>query len=77
MRTKVYFPRALGQSQVTSDIGKFGQRPCLIHSIIIGKKIINYANSENPDWTAHKELSHLDFHCLHMCVRVYLVSEVS
>ena len=41
------------------------------------KKLINYTNSENPDETAHKEPSHLDFHCLQTCVRIYLVSEVS
>ena len=28
------------------------------------KKMINLANSENPDETPHKEPSHLDFHCL-------------
>ena len=59
--------------QVNSD-----KEPCLIHIIIIGIKIIiNKANSENPDETAHKEPSHLDFHCLQMCVRIYLVPEVS
>ena len=36
---------------------------------------MNLANSENPDETAHKEPSHLDFHCLQTCVRIYLVSE--
>ena len=35
----------------------------------------NLSNSENPDETAHKEPSHLDLHCLHMCVRIYLMSE--
>ena len=28
------------------------------------KNSINKAKGENPDETAHKELSHLDFHCL-------------
>ena len=36
---------------------------------------MNYANSENPHEMAHKELSHLDLHCLQMCVRIYLMSE--
>ena len=36
---------------------------------------MNEANSENPDETAHKEPSHLDFHCLQMFVRNYLMSE--
>ena len=30
---------------------------------------------ENPDETADKEPSHLDLHCLQMCVRIYLMSE--
>ena len=30
---------------------------------------------KNPDETAHKETSHLELHCLQMCVRVYLMSE--
>ena len=30
------------------------------------KDLINQTNSENPDETAHKEPSHLDFHCLQM-----------
>ena len=41
------------------------------------KKLINLANSENTDETAHKEPSHLDFHCLQMHVRIYLMSEVT
>ena len=45
---------------------KFRQRSYLFHTLIIGIKIINQANSENPDETAHKEPSHLDFHCLQM-----------
>ena len=32
-------------------------------------------NSDNPDETAHKEPSHLDFHCLQTCVRIYLMSD--
>ena len=32
------------------------------------KNLIYKANSENPDETAHKEPSHLDFHCLQMYV---------
>ena len=55
--------------------GKFGQRPCLFHISNIGIKKINLANSENPDETAHQEPSHLDLHCLQMCVRIYLISE--
>ena len=43
--------------------------------IIEIKKIINEANSEYPDETAHKEPSHLDLHCLQMCGRMYLMSE--
>ena len=39
--------------------------------------IVNLANSENPDETAHKEPSHLDFHCLQTYVRIYLMSEVT
>ena len=47
----------------------FGQRPCSFHILIIGmKKYINLANSENPDETAHKEPSHLDFQSLQMYV---------
>ena len=46
--------------------------------LIIGmKKQINLANSENPDETVHKEPSHLDFHCLQMYVRIYLVFEAT
>ena len=29
----------------------------------------------NPDETAQKEQSHLDLHCLQMCVRIYLMSK--
>ena len=36
---------------------------------------INLANSENPDETAHKELSRLHLLCLQMCARIYLMSE--
>ena len=39
------------------------------------KKIINLANSKNPDETAHKEPSHLYFRCLQMYVRIYPMSE--
>ena len=35
----------------------------------------NKANSENPDETAHNEPSHLDFHYLQTCVRIYLMSK--
>ena len=38
---------------------------------------MNQANSENPDETAHKEPSHLDLHCLQVCVRIYLMSDVT
>ena len=34
-------------------------------------------NSENPDETTHKEPSHLDFHCLQMYARIYLMPEVT
>ena len=55
---------------------KFGQRSCLFHTSIIGiKNKLTLANSENPDETAHKEPSHLDFHCLQIRVRIYLMSE--
>ena len=39
------------------------------------KKIINLANSKNPDETDHKEPSHLYFRCLQMYVRIYPMSE--
>ena len=32
---------------------------------------------EYPDETAHKEPFHLDLHCLQMCVRIYLMSELT
>ena len=41
------------------------------------KKYIYKANSENPDETAHKEPSHLDFHYLQMYVRIYPMSEIT
>ena len=45
--------------------------------LIIGiQKCINKANSDNPDETAHKEPSHLDFHCLQMYIRIYLGLEL-
>ena len=44
---------------------------------LLESKSINLANIENPDVTAHKELSHLDFHCLQMYVRIYLMSLVT
>ena len=57
---------------------KFGQRPCLFRILIIGlRKLINLANSENPEETVHNEPSHLDFHCLQMFVQIYLMSEVT
>ena len=62
-------------------LAKFGQRPCWFHILIIGI-IIAIKNkltkqSENTDETAHKEPSHLDFHCSQMYVRIYLMSEVT
>ena len=54
---------------------KFGHQPCFIHILIIGMKKqtqIQYANSENPDVTAHSEPSHPDFHYLQMYVRINL-----
>ena len=53
---------------------KFGQRSGLFHTSIINIKN-NEANSEDPDETAHMEPSYLDFHCLQMSVRTYLMSE--
>ena len=35
--------------------------------------MINKANGENPDETAHKEPSHLNIDCLQMYVCIYLV----
>ena len=41
----------------------------------LNKKIKNKANSENPCETAYKEPYRLDFHCLQMYVRIYMMSE--
>ena len=38
-------------------------------------KYWNKATSENPDETAHKESSHLNLHCLQICVQIYMMSE--
>ena len=37
---------------------------------------MNAANSENTDETAHKEPSHMEWHCLQMHAGIYLISEV-
>ena len=67
------------KSGIFGQTAKFGQRPCLFHISNIGIKNKltkqTVANSENPDETAHKETSHLDLHCLQMCVRIYPMSE--
>ena len=61
---------------IFGQTAKFGQPPYLFHSSVIGmKNKFTKQTGENPDETAHKELSHLDFHCLQMCVRIYLMSE--
>ena len=58
---------------------KFEQRPCLFHILNIGikDKLTKLANSEIPNEAAHKEPSHLDFHCLQMYVQICLMSEVT
>ena len=65
------------KSGMFGQTAKLGQRSCLFHTSIIGikNKLTIKANSENPDETAHKEPSHLDFHCLQMCVQIYLMSK--
>ena len=63
-------------SGIFGQTAKFGQRPCLFHISNIGiKNKLPKKNGENPDETAQKKSSHLDLHCLQMCVRIYLVSE--
>ena len=62
---------SIGKSGIFGQTAEFGQRPCLFHISNIGIKI----NLLSTEETAHKELSHLDLHCLQMCVRVYLMSE--
>ena len=63
------------KSGIFGQTAHFEQPPCLFHSSIIGIKNKLTKQSENPDETAHKEPSQLDFHCLQTCVRIYLMSE--
>ena len=52
---------------------KFGQRPCLFHILTTGIKKITKQTVK----ILMRRPSHLDFHCLQMYVRIYLVSEVT
>ena len=51
---------------------KFGQQPCLFYIFPIGIK-----NKLNKQTAPYGEPSLLDFHCLQVYVRIYLVSEVT
>ena len=51
---------------------KFGQQPCLFHISIIGiKNKLTKQTVENPDETAHKEPSHLNFHWMQMLISLF------
>ena len=50
---------------------KFGQRPCLFHILMIGIK------NKLTQQTVKILMRRLDFHCLQMYVRIYLLSEVT
>ena len=65
------------KSGIFGQTAKFGQPPCLFHSSVIGikNKLTKQTVKKKPDETAHKEPSHLDFHCLQTCVRIYQMSE--
>ena len=58
--------------QVNSD----SDLVCFIFYLLELKYILN-KQTQNPEEKAHKEPSHLDFHCLQMYVIIYLMSEVT
>ena len=62
---------------IFGQTAKLCQRHCLFHISNIGikNKLTKQTVKILPDEKAHKEPSHLDLHCLQMCVRVYLMCE--
>ena len=57
---------------------KFGRTATLYVSYFeYWNKKIHQANINSSDETAHKEPSHLDYHCLQMYVGIYPLSEVT
>ena len=68
-------PSALQLYRVKSGMfgqtAKFGQRSCRFHTSIIGMK--NKLTMKTVEILMRR--LHLDFHCLQMCVRIYLMSE--
>ena len=68
---KAYIHRA--KSCIFGQTAKFGQRLCLFHISNIGIK--NKLTKQTVEILMRREPSHLDLHCLQMCVRIYLMSE--
>ena len=56
---------------------EFGQPTCLFHSSVIGIKNQFSMQTVKILMRRLKEPSHLDFHCLQMYVRIYLMAEVT
>ena len=63
------------KSGIFGQTAKFGQRPCLFHISNIGSKNKLTKQTVKIQMRRHKEPSHLDLHCLQICVRIYLMSE--
>ena len=71
-------PSTRVKSGIFGQTAKFRQRPCLFHISNIGiKNRLTKQTVKILNDTAHKEPSHLDLHCLQMCVRIYLMSKFS
>ena len=63
------------KSGIFGQTAKFGQPPCLFHSSVIGMK--NKLTKQTVKLLMRRQPSHLEFHCLQMCVRIYLMSELT
>ena len=63
-----------GRVKLLRTSGKFGQRPCLFLFSDFGIK--NRLSKQTVKLLTRRP-SHLDFHCLQMYVRIYLMSEVT